>query len=77
MHQLAHQVQANLEHYQQAMQSLRSEQTLEIEKREADFQHDIQELKQNLSLAQQKISTLQEHPVPGFAIKSGIRIRLM
>jgi chromosome segregation ATPase len=60
LHQLAHQVQANLEHYQQAMQSQRAEQALEIEKREAGFQREIQELKQKVSLIQQKATTLQE-----------------
>lgn len=60
LHQLAHQVQANLEHYQHAMQSLRAEQTLEIEKREAALQRDIQALQKALSLAKQEASAAQE-----------------
>lgn len=60
LHQMAHQIQANLEHYQQAIQSQRAEQALEIEKREAGFQIEINDLKKNLLVAQQKITTLQE-----------------
>ena len=60
LYQLANQVQANLEHYQQAMQSLRAEQSLEIEKRETNFQHELQALKQALSLAQQQSAALKE-----------------
>lgn len=60
LHQLANQVQANLEHYQQAMQSLRAEQAREIEKRESNFQREIQTLQQTSSTAQKKLTILQE-----------------
>ena len=51
---MAHQIQTNLEHYQQAMQLLRAEQSLETEKREASFQVTIQELKHALLITQQE-----------------------
>lgn len=60
LHQMAHQIQANLEHYQQAMQLLRVEQSMETEKREASFQINIQEMKQALLIAQQEVAVLQE-----------------
>ncbi|MCE3238816.1 MAG: hypothetical protein K0R24_1797 [Gammaproteobacteria bacterium] len=60
LHQMATQIQANLEHYQQAMQLLRAEQSLETEKREANFQAHIQEMKQVSVIAQQEVAALQE-----------------
>lgn len=60
LYQLSNQVQANLEHYQEAMQTLRTEQTLQAEKREADLQREIHGLDEGLSLARAKAAKLQE-----------------
>lgn len=49
LHQLAHNIQANLEHYQHAMQQLRTEQTLAFEKQQVRFQQEITELQNKLS----------------------------
>lgn len=52
LHQLANNIQANLEHYQNAVQQLRTEQALEIERQQTQFQQALMALKQELSIAQ-------------------------
>lgn len=49
LHQLANNIQTNLEHYQNAMQQLRTEQTLAFEKQQVRFQQEITELQHKLS----------------------------
>lgn len=49
LHQLANNIQANLEHYQNAMQQLRTEQNLAIEKQQTQFQQEISGLQRELS----------------------------
>ncbi len=48
LHKLANHMQTNLEHYQQAAQTLRTEQALESEKREAELKQEITLLKHEL-----------------------------
>lgn len=49
LHQLANNMQSNVEHYQRAMQQLRIDQTMENEKQQAVYHQDILSLKQQLS----------------------------
>ncbi|MCS5711252.1 DNA-binding protein [Candidatus Berkiella aquae] len=46
LHQLANQIQTNLEHYQQAIERLRIEQQLENETRQAEHQHQLMMLRE-------------------------------
>lgn len=52
LHQLANNIQANLEHYQNAVQQLRTEQALEMERQQTQSQQALMALKQELSLSQ-------------------------
>lgn len=54
LHQLAINIQANLEHYQAAMQQARLEQNLAIEKQQLEFQ-------QTTKALQKEVSALQKH----------------
>lgn len=49
LHQLAANIQANLEHYQNAMQQARAEQSLAMEKQQIQFQRELAELQRELS----------------------------
>lgn len=59
LHQLANNIQANLEHYQNAMQQSRTEQALVIEKQQIQFQQEIANLKQTLSLSHSQSKELE------------------
>lgn len=59
LHQLSNHIQKNLEHYQQAMQQLRIEQTLASEKLQTRFQQEIKEYQQQLSVQNKKNQTLE------------------
>jgi chromosome segregation ATPase len=50
LHKLASHIQTNLEHYQNSMQELRTEQNLTIEKQQAIFQQQITDLQQEIVL---------------------------
>lgn len=50
LHQLATNIQANLEHYQNSMQQARAEQTLAMEKQQIQFQQELTVLQHKLSL---------------------------
>ena len=50
LHKLAAHIQTNLEHYQNSMQELRTEQNLTIEKQQAIFQQQIRDLQQEIVL---------------------------
>ncbi len=50
LHKLATNIQSNLEHYQNSMQQLRTEQTLAIEKQQIQYQQEISNLQNELSL---------------------------
>ena len=50
LHQLANNIQANLEHYQNAIQQLRTEQNLAVEKQQIQFQQEASELQRELAL---------------------------
>ncbi|MBA3723152.1 MAG: DNA-binding protein [Parachlamydiaceae bacterium] len=50
LHKLAAHIQTNLEHYQNSMQELRTEQNLSIEKQQAIFQQQITDLQQEIAL---------------------------
>lgn len=54
LHQLANNIQSNLEHYQNSMQQMRTEQQLANEKQQAQFQQQIQLLQQELIYARQQ-----------------------
>jgi Plasmid replication region DNA-binding N-term len=54
LHQLAKNIQANLEHYHNAMQQLRTEQNLVIEKQQIQFQQELSELKREIVLYQKQ-----------------------
>ncbi|MCD8500057.1 MAG: hypothetical protein LRY43_03135, partial [Gammaproteobacteria bacterium] len=54
LHQLANNIQSNLEHYQNSMQQIRTEQQLANEKQQAQFQQQIQLLQQELIYARQQ-----------------------
>lgn len=54
LHQLANNIQANLEHYQAAIQQQRSEQQLANEKQQTQFQQEIQRLQQELTYSRQQ-----------------------
>ncbi|HRE33230.1 MAG TPA: DNA-binding protein [Candidatus Berkiella sp.] len=67
LHQLASQIQTNLEHYQQAMEELRTKQMLENEQRQTDFEHqlslhreEIKRLMQERASQNQEIIVLQQ-----------------
>ncbi len=51
LHQLANNIQANLEHYQNAIQQLRTEQNLAVEKQQVQFQQKAAELQREPSIA--------------------------
>lgn len=59
LHQLANNIQSNLEHYQNAMQQLRTEQQLATEKQHAQFQQQLQFLQQELSQSRQQTTGLE------------------
>lgn len=54
LHQLANNIQSNLEHYQNSMQQIRTEQQLANEKQQAQFQQQIHLLQQELVYARQQ-----------------------
>ena len=54
LHQLANNIQANLEHYQQAMQQQRTEQQLANEKQHAQSQENIKQLQRELEFYRQQ-----------------------
>jgi chromosome segregation ATPase len=58
LHQLAKNIQTNLEHYQNSMQQLRTEQTLTIENQQVKFQQEIVLLQQELTLKQAQIQEI-------------------
>lgn len=58
LHQLANNIQANLEHYQNAIQQLRTEQNLAAEKQQIQFQQEATELQRELALLRKQ---LKEH----------------
>lgn len=49
LHQLANNIQANLEHYQNAIQQLRTEQNLIIEKQQAQFQQEASQMQREIN----------------------------
>ena len=55
LHQLATNIQNNLEHYQQSIQKLHTEQALNIEKQQAHSQQEIQALRTTLSNAKEEL----------------------
>jgi chromosome segregation ATPase len=55
LHQLANNIQANLEHYQNAMQQLRIEQNLAVEKQQIQFQQEAAELQRELILLRNQL----------------------
>jgi myosin heavy subunit len=55
LHQLAANIQANLEHYQNSMQQARSEQTLTMEKQQIQFQQELGELQRHISLQDKQV----------------------
>lgn len=59
LHQLANNIQSNLEHYQNSMQQMRTEQQLANEKQQAQFQQQIQLLQQELSYARQQVQQFE------------------
>lgn len=61
LHQLAANIQANLEHYQHAMQEARLEQNLVMEKQQNQFHQEMTELKQKLSSQHKQCVELQQH----------------
>lgn len=59
LHQLANNIQANLEHYQDACQQLRTEQNLAIEKQQTQFQQEITKLQTELTYHRQQENEYQ------------------
>lgn len=59
LHQLATHIQANLEHYQAAMQKLQIEQNLVLEKQQAFFQQQLSELDTEVRVQRQKAFELE------------------
>ena len=59
LHQLANNIQSNLEHYQNSMQQLRIEQQLANEKQQAQFQQQIQLLQQELTYARKQAQNFE------------------
>lgn len=59
LHQLANNIQSNLEHYQNSMQQLRTEQQLVNEKQQAQYQQQIQLLQQELQHARQQVQNFE------------------
>lgn len=55
LHQLATNIQANLEHYQNAVQEVRTEQSLAMEKQRAQFQQELAE-SERLQISHRKLS---------------------
>lgn len=60
LHQLAVNIQANLEHYQNAMQQARAEQNLVMEKQQVQFQQELTELLRELSVHRKKAQELKQ-----------------
>jgi chromosome segregation ATPase len=60
LHQLANNIQANLEHYQNAMQQLRTEQTLAMEKQQIQFQQELVELQRDVALQRKKFQESEQ-----------------
>ena len=60
LHQLANNIQANLEHYQNAMQQLRTEQLLEMEKQQLKYQQEITNLQEQLTTQRQQLKEYEQ-----------------
>ena len=60
LHQLAANIQANLEHYQNAMQQARTEQSLANEKQQIQSQQELAELQRDLALHRKKSQELEQ-----------------
>lgn len=60
LHQLANQMQANLAHYQEAMQQLRTEQVMEFERQQAIWQQEISSLKNSLFNTEEKAKNFEQ-----------------
>ncbi len=60
LHQLAANIQANLEHYQQAVQQARIEQNLLMENQQIQFKQEINELQRTISTYQQQHQAFQQ-----------------
>lgn len=60
LHQLAGNIQANLEHYQSAVQQARTEQSLIIERNQQEFQKEKSELQNSLSIYREQAQLLQQ-----------------
>ena len=67
LHQLANNIQANLEHYQNAMQQLRTEQVLEMEKQQLKYQQEITELQEQLTTQRQQLKEYEQQIAHGNA----------
>ena len=60
LHQLANNIQANLEHYQNAIQQLRTEQNLAVEKQQIQFQQEAMELQRELALLRNQLREYEQ-----------------
>lgn len=60
LHQLANNIQANLEHYQNAIQQLRTEQALAIEQQQIQFQQNITELQRELTIQHSQLKEYEQ-----------------
>ncbi len=60
LHQLATNIQANLEHYQQAVQQARIEQNLQMENQQIQFKQELNELQRTISIYQNQHHELQQ-----------------
>lgn len=60
LHQLASNIQTNLEHYQRAMQQARAEQLLQIESQQTKFQQELSHIKLDLDNSRSKLQTLEQ-----------------
>lgn len=60
LHILANNIQANLEHYQNSIQQLRTEQALAIEKQHLEYQQEAAELQQELTMQRKQIKEYEQ-----------------
>lgn len=63
LHQLANNIQANLEHYQNAMRELRTEQNLAVEKQQMQFQQEIAELQREMTSLHKQLKEYEQQIV--------------
>lgn len=77
LHQLATHIQANLEHYQAAMQKLQIEQNLVLEKQQAFFQQQMSELDAEIRVQRQKAFELEHALQASVAKECGLQEALL